>query len=1023
MKLNFFSLKHLLTIVLFTFIKFSFSQENIADKKWWTPDVGINVITKDTVHNLIYIGGIFNNLGPDIPHGAVLDSLAGKPFENYPSPNGTVYTVIKDGMGGWFIGGNFSSVGDSLRNNIAQIDSLGNVTAWKSNVNNTVYALLLSGPRLYIGGNFTEINGVSRNRIAMLYASNGDIANWSLDVNNTVRAMIIVGSTVYFAGDFDYVNSNIRNRVASFDYNSGSLSSFTSVNYINGNIYTLAHNGYSDLFLGGTFTQIGYPRKYLGSIHSGTGQISSFQADADAEVYSLVVKNNQLYIGGAFNTLLGASRSKLASVNCTGYPVTVSSWNPNANFSVRSIVFEDSTCYLAGDFSSIGGYTRKGLAKTTLNGTVIPEWDPFADDIVYAISPYKNRSYAGGIFNRIGCVYRSNLACLDGNTGKPTDWAPGTSARVLALAINYDLNELYVGGMFTTVNGQSRNRLASFNLNTGDLTNWNPDMDNTVRALAYTNNKLLVGGDFTKIGTQFYERLAVFNTTTGAPTNQIHTDNTIYSILVKGDYAYIGGAFTYIGGYYYSNLASIYLPYIQARSWNPGVVGTVTCLTTDGQNIYAGGAITSVNGTPKNKIACFNQYEQLTNFNPPTLSETVYALAIYKNKLYAGGEFYVGSDAGYMYKIAAFDKQTGNTISSWNPQLGSFNGVYSLLSDSNHLFVGGFFSHINNYETIKQGLAVFNNCNSPIPTAISPQEFCNAGKISDLNIQGNNIRWYSDSILYNRIYDINTPLVDENFYYASQGDNCESDDRLKIKAIVFAHSAPSGDAVQTFCFDSTLTISDIVANGPTIKWYDAPTAGNLLNPSNLLVNNTYYYASLTENNCESVQRLSVRVLINPPMDVSTTVTDTSIIANSSNMYDYRWLDCDNNYSQIQLPFSVQNFIPTASGNYAVEITNYNQCKDTSDCVNFIVLNSLNFEDEFLNISKLSEKLYQVENPNHLKIKLKLVDVLGKETYSSDISYGNQPIDLNFIKSGIYFINLYNGLNSELIASKKIIIHD
>ena len=75
--------------------------------------------------------------------------------------------------------------------------------------------------------------------------------------------------------------------------------------------------------------------------------------------------------------------------------------------------------------------------------------------------------------------------------------------------------------------------------------------------------------------------------------------------------------------------------------------------------------------------------------------------------------------------------------------------------------------------------------------------------------------------------------------------------------------APAGDTAQAFC--GAANITQLVATGTDVKWYDAATGGNFLPTISAigLTNGTTYYASQTLNGCESANRLAVTVTINP----------------------------------------------------------------------------------------------------------------------------------------------------------------
>ena len=76
-------------------------------------------------------------------------------------------------------------------------------------------------------------------------------------------------------------------------------------------------------------------------------------------------------------------------------------------------------------------------------------------------------------------------------------------------------------------------------------------------------------------------------------------------------------------------------------------------------------------------------------------------------------------------------------------------------------------------------------------------------------------------------------------------------------------AAPTGNNAQDYC-GATSTLANLAVVGNTILWYDAATAGTLLPNSTPLVSGTTYYASQTDNSCESVLRLAVTVTENCP---------------------------------------------------------------------------------------------------------------------------------------------------------------
>ena len=76
---------------------------------------------------------------------------------------------------------------------------------------------------------------------------------------------------------------------------------------------------------------------------------------------------------------------------------------------------------------------------------------------------------------------------------------------------------------------------------------------------------------------------------------------------------------------------------------------------------------------------------------------------------------------------------------------------------------------------------------TPAPTAITPQEFCDTATVADLVATGTTIQWY-DAVTGGNILADATALVDGQIYYATQTDattNCESSVRTAVTATIY----------------------------------------------------------------------------------------------------------------------------------------------------------------------------------------------------------------------------------------------
>ena len=64
---------------------------------------------------------------------------------------------------------------------------------------------------------------------------------------------------------------------------------------------------------------------------------------------------------------------------------------------------------------------------------------------------------------------------------------------------------------------------------------------------------------------------------------------------------------------------------------------------------------------------------------------------------------------------------------------------------------------------------------------------------------------------------------------------------------------PTVSSPQNFCIQQNATLNSIAITGQNIKWYDAPTSGNLITSTTSLIDGAIYYASQTINGCESLR--------------------------------------------------------------------------------------------------------------------------------------------------------------------------
>lgn len=363
--------------------------------------------------------------------GVPIDVATGMPADTFPIvTDGTVHCVIPDESGGWFIGGSFTTVGGISRTAVARIKSDGSVDAsWNANVNNggVVYALKIGGTgnsMLYIGGSFTQVGGTDRNNIARVVISSGALDVWYLE--NGASGIVYAiektfASNIVLGGDFSYtVGSNTYVNLIQIN-NAGTIATQVGDKQpVNGTIRSLKYGSQLSLLVGGDFTEVvsfstSYPRGRAALFQWDVdfGYIlANWNPNANGTVRTVSFVDNiatptqpDILIGGDFTTVSGQSRNKLAKVGWSGILLP---WGPNVSGTGAKVYWlslrdtSTDTVYVGGSFESINGETRYNIAAIELSSGALTAWDPKLDGTVRTLSASIEYVYAGGEFDSLG---------------------------------------------------------------------------------------------------------------------------------------------------------------------------------------------------------------------------------------------------------------------------------------------------------------------------------------------------------------------------------------------------------------------------------------------------------------------------------------------------------------------------------------------------------------------------------------------------------------------------------------------
>ncbi len=219
------------------------------------------------------------------------------------------------------------------------------------------------------------------------------------------------------------------------------------------------------------------------------------------------------------------------------------------------------------------------------------------------------------------------------------------------------------------------------------------------------------------------------------------------------------------------------------------------------------------------------------------------------------------------------------------------------------------------------------------------------------------------------------------------------------------------------CFggtDGAILIST-VGGAPTITFdWDNDGTGDFDDTEDLsgLSVGDYEVIASDANGCTSTMSFT----ITEPAQMDLTVNQASFTLGATlSGVSYQWLDCSD--------FSViagetgQNFTATASGSYAVELTDGSGCVDTTAC---ITLSDVSIDEDLDQIILVYPNpstgiVYLDLNAINESVQVEVLDIKGSIIYSNKKATNVELIDFSSNENGIYLIHIYTG--SEVIIKR------
>src|ERR1019366_2918087 len=572
-----------------------------------------------------------------------------------------------------YIGGDFSYVGPHT-GPVALFDqAAGGLQAAPPRINGTagvngvVKAVVPDGSGgWFIGGTFTGIGTLAVTNVAHLKPDLTPDTGWNAKlVGSTVNALALDSGRLYIGGTFSKINGLAL---------SGGLAGVNAANpvvnwnpLLSGSVNAMQVVG-GLIYVGGSFYSVGNSNvQNVAAISTSTTLANSFNpSTVDAQILTLFVTATNIYVGGQFTTIGTKSRNRLAALDLN--VGVANSWNPNPNGIVRALYITSTNAFVGGDFTTISVANRRGFASIGLTGVGTAQpFDlalqaPGTANLVRSILLQGNSLYVGGQFTNALAAPHFLVVGFDITSGQPVPTPMGTDFNGTAGAA-YGANALasangnvLVAGDFQSMGGVVRQRAAALSITTGAALPWSPGFDFPVMCMAYGTNRIYVGGSFTNyynITNQLSPKvglgLGAVDPVSGNPlpfsflgTNTLG-NVSVNSLVLSSNALYAGGAFTTVAGSPRRFLAALDQgngSLIAGFNANlGGGYAGVGSLALAGTNLYAGGDFTTVNSLAIPRLAAVSSITGASINWIPTPNQAVTALATSADTLYVGGAF------------------------------------------------------------------------------------------------------------------------------------------------------------------------------------------------------------------------------------------------------------------------------------------------------------------------------------------------------------------------------------------------
>ncbi|MCC7333439.1 MAG: T9SS type A sorting domain-containing protein [Flavobacteriales bacterium] len=260
--------------------------------------------------------------------------------------------------------------------------------------------------------------------------------------------------------------------------------------------------------------------------------------------------NGDLYVAGAFDTAGSVSARNIAKWNGNNWDsLSIQPFKSSWTSGINSMAVINNELYMGGTFDTVAGMPVTGLAKwndSNWSGVNFPNLQSFYS--IFSIVEYNGEIYAAGNFsNGIPNDTLGEIARYDGvNWRSVGGGIHGSISEVASMAV-YN-GELYVAGYFFKSNGNVGNHIQKWNGTTWSDVGGGTNLNNgQITKLLVHNNKLYAMGVLDSAGGIPASKIAIWDSNVWCGLGSSF-DNTVWTSCIYKDTLHIGGGFLTIDG-------------------------------------------------------------------------------------------------------------------------------------------------------------------------------------------------------------------------------------------------------------------------------------------------------------------------------------------------------------------------------------------------------------------------------------------------------------------------------------------